>query len=238
MMVRRLRPRGTCRAAALPCIAMSEVISAIDPLPSDPNVLRVRVGGRLAARLQRPDVERLGLGAGQAWTAEVAEAVQQAVELGKARKAALAALGRRALSRGELTLRLEAKGHEAEIIAMVLDELETDGWLDDRAYARSVAHELTRRKPASRRLLMQRLQARQIDVEVAAMVADEVAEADEPTAEAERFARERLRSMGSLPPATAARRIAGALARRGFDAETIEAVLSELELFREHSEHE
>lgn len=210
--------------------SMSARITALDPLPSDPNLLRVRVGGRVVARLTRADAERLQLEVGQAWTEDLSARVQQVIDTVKARKAALAMLSRRALSCGEMAERLEKRGHEQAIVHTLVNQLTNDGWLDDRAYARTIVYEVLRKKPAAKMLLVQKLQVRKIDSELALEVAEEALGETDQVAAAEQFAIQRMESMKGLSKTTVVRRIAAQLARRGFDQETIEQVMSRLGL--------
>lgn len=214
---------------------MTATISAIDPMPSDPNVLRVRVEGRIEARLSRPDVEALKLAVGQKWTSTRAEAVHRAVETAKARKSAFATLGRRALSRRALIERLIAKGHAEPIAKSVADQLENDGWIDDVAYARSIVHEVVRKRPASAAFLQERLQAKKVDDSAIESVLAEHAAVTDPLEQAFVMAQEKLCSMKKITSnaAAAVRRIASALERRGFDVETVEVVIQRLGLLPE-----
>lgn len=204
---------------------MIESITALDPLPSDPNVIRVRVDGKIVARLPRTDVDALELAIGQRWTATLADRVDRAIRVNKARKAALGILGRRAMSRRELTDRLAHKDHEPQTAQAIADELEADGWLDDAAYAESIAHELTRTKPASHSLLVQKITARGVDKATAEHVVRGVLADTDPADAALALARKRLKAMTSVPHSTAARRIAGTLTRRGFDEDTVHTVI-------------
>jgi regulatory protein len=212
---------------------MSEQITAIDPLPSNPNLLRIRVDGAIIARLPRSDAESLELEVGQRWTASLARKVEHALALGKARKAALTILGRRAVSQGELVERLTGKGHEQAIAKAIADELVADGWVDDATYAESIVHDLTRKKPASAQFLMEKLQKHLIDHDIAQQAIDHVLETIDPNQAANELAQQRLASMKSLPRATAARRIAGLLARRGFDEHIIEHTLEQCGLIED-----
>ena len=88
-----------------------------------------------------------------------------------------------------------------------------------------MAREICARGPASPRLIMQKLRQRRIDADLARRVAEETLADTDPVEEAIALAEKRMRSMRSVPRATAARRIAAALARRGFDMDTIRAAI-------------
>ena len=204
---------------------VGEAITAIRPLPSDPSMRGVRIGRRVIARLRATDIESLGLEAGQILTDELAGAIEEVLALTRARRDALRLLGRRGYSSGQLVDRLKRKGHAESTARAVVDELRDGDWLDDEEYARAVAREICARGPASPRLIMQKLRQRRIDADLARRVAEETLADTDPVEEAIALAEKRMRSMRSVPRATAARRIAAALARRGFDMDTIRAAI-------------
>jgi regulatory protein len=206
------------------------VISEIRPLPSDPNLRRVRVGRKTIATLRVADIESLGLAVEMPWTASLAKKVQHALAADRARRDALKILGRRACSRNEIIERLSAKKHVRGLAVEVAQELIAAGWIDDAAFAEAVVHQATRTKPAGRRLLNERLLGRQIDRSVAekAVAAHESTRDDVQAALG--LARKRLATMSSLPVATIQRRFRSLLARRGFDDDTIETVMDRLHL--------
>ena len=206
------------------------VISGIERLPSDPNVCRVRVDGRVIARLRAIDVEALDLSAGQAWTDALARTLEATLAMNKARRTAFNVLGRRAYSRGELVERLVRKGHDRTAARLVADEMVADGWLDDAEYARAVARGVLAQKPAAHRLLVQKLLARRIDRELAEQITHEILEDVDLAGSALELARRRLRTMTGVSDATARRRLGAMLARRGFDADIVLGVLDDLEL--------
>ena len=204
---------------------IGETITAIRPVPSDPSLRSVRIGRRVIARLRADDVESIGLRAGGILTDEQAGAIEGVLAITKARKDALRLLGRRGYSCGQLVDRLKRKGHAESIAHEVVDELRAGDWLDDEEYARAVAREIRARGPASTRLIIQKLRQRRIDGDLARRVAEETLADTDPVEEAITLAEKRMRSMRSVPRATAARRIAAALARRGFDMDTIRTAI-------------
>jgi regulatory protein len=205
-------------------------ITELRPLPSDPNIRSVRVGGRVVAHLRAADLDGLDLDIGREWTPELAEAVQRCVRQHQARKAAMKLLSRRAMPHTVLLEKLLERGHDRDITAQVLDELANDGWIDDERFAESLVHELTNRKPAGERLLIDKLIARGIEADTAQHVVNRALEDRDPVHEAVDLARKRLRSMGAVSRPTAIRRISGVLMRRGFDEETTRAALDEIDL--------
>jgi len=148
----------------------------------------------------------------------------------KARKRAFTMLGRKGLSRRELIDRLVQKNHDEAIAERVADEFERDGWIDDAALARDIIEFERQRQPAAEPLLREKLHSRCIAADIIDRVLHETGRREDPADAAMQLAEQRYRSMRSLPAPTAARRIAGALHRRGFDDDTIETVLNRMNL--------
>ncbi|HRP63371.1 MAG TPA: regulatory protein RecX [Phycisphaerales bacterium] len=206
-------------------IAAGSTITAVEPLPADPNMRRIKVNGRIAAKLSASDVESLGLAVGKGWNARLAKQVKELVELGGARWDAMNMLGRRQLSSGELRERLMRREYSAAIVARVLASLKADGWIDDTEFARAIARSLCERKPAAERLIVAKLAKRLIPEDAALRAARETLEGHEAVDEAKKLIAARARTMKGLNAATQTRRLAGALARRGYDEETIRVAL-------------
>jgi regulatory protein len=205
-------------------------VTAIEPQPSDPNYRRIRVNGRIAARLRIGDVEALRLNVGTRWTKALAARVTEAVAAAKARRAAMTMLGRRALSRGELVERLTRRGHALNVVERVGNELAADHWIDDERYAHDVAEKLVREKGVAKPHIVERLVRRRIDAALAERIADEVAGGEGAFDAAAELAAKRYRTMGALEPRVAARRLAGVLMRRGYDEDVVRAALAQIGL--------
>ncbi len=138
-----------------------------------------------------------------------------------AREAALRLLSVRERSARELALRLGQKGFSPEAIAEALERLKAIDLQSDTRFADRWTAAAAGRGMAARRIQGE-LRARGVDPEVAAQAA-----AADPEAERDRalaFARDRAARMPGADPQVVARRIAGLLARRGYDAETCRAV--------------
>lgn len=207
-----------------------DIVTKIVPLRSDPNIRRIHVGRRVAATLRASDIETLRITLGAAWTASLAKAAAETTELNAARKAAMSILSRRPLSKAEVLERLVRKGHPQPIAARIVEQLVVDRWIDDAAYGNSIVEEVRGRRPAGKRLLVERLTSRKIERDAAQRIADEVCSGTDPRDDAVRLARQRFDTMGDLPRVTARRRLASLLARRGFDEDTTEAALHKLGL--------
>lgn len=143
----------------------------------------------------------------------------------KARAAALRLLKARDRTRTVLRRRLLDKGHEPAVVEAVLDRLEEVGLLDERASAeRAVAREL-RKGAATARLLRQKLFTEGVSKEIAEQVIEDALRDVDPEEAAEAEARVWVRKHPGLDRTTAARRLMGRLARRGFDGEIVRTVV-------------
>lgn len=197
----------------------------------DPNLRRISVGDTTVATLPMNAVERLGLEVGTRWTTEVGERVAAAIDAAKARKTAMKLLSRRGLARDDVRERLEKRGHSPVVAAEVVADLESHGWIDEKAVGESVVREAARKGPASGDFVRRKLRDRKVHRDVADSAATSPAAPASGIVEAEQFARKRLAKLDAeLKPSTKARRVARALAGRGFDDETISTILTRINL--------
>lgn len=120
-------------------------------------------------------------------------------------------------TRAELERTLSGREIPAEVTAEVLDAFERAGLVDD---ARFAAQYMERSRPArglSRRGAALKLKRAGVDPAVVAQTLQNVDEADERAVALE-LARKKARTTRGLEPRVRERRIAAALARRGFTA--------------------
>jgi regulatory protein len=149
------------------------------------------------------------------------------------REAALALLSRREHSRRELARKLRRKGHSRDQIEVVLTRLEEVGLVSDERYARLFVTDTLAVRPLGRRRIVQGLRLKGIEPEAAGRALEEVYRdrAVDDRSLAEDLARRRAGRLQTLEPTAARRRLAGFLARRGFDAvivaDTLRRVLRE-----------
>jgi regulatory protein len=185
----------------------------------------VRISGvrGKVATLHPREVTSLRLSDGMACTDSLEEKIRDAQPLSAARRLALSALKRRALSTSRMREYLVRRGVDASLAAHVIKDLVAIGAINDAAIAESVIAMERSRRPAGTPLLRQKLARHGIDeadVDQAITAAEQVSSAREQAmAEARRTA---ARLPASLDPRTRARRILAALARRGFDEQTAE----------------
>nr|WP_282005418.1 regulatory protein RecX [Propioniciclava sinopodophylli] len=132
----------------------------------------------------------------------------------------------RARSRAELAQAMAKKAVPEAIIEAVLDRFEEAGLVDDAQFA-GLWVEGQQRRMKSTRALKQELRLKGVDAEVVDEALAETADdADYQAASA--LARKKVRTMGALEPHVRYRRLAGALARRGFAPGLCHRVVSEV----------
>ncbi|MDT0203363.1 regulatory protein RecX [Nocardioides sp. AE5] len=139
------------------------------------------------------------------------EADQESV----ARKILLDQLTGQARSRKELADKLAGKNVPTELATALLDRFEEVGLIDDAAFARAWIASRQPGKGLARRALAQELRRKGIDDEVAREALDEI-DPDDEEAAARALVRKKLRTMSSLAPEVATRRLVGMLARKGY----------------------
>lgn len=203
----------------MPAADGSLPVGSLRPLTNRPERLVVRVGRQRVGLVTRESAAGMGLVEGAAWTEDRARAVAEATEALLARDAAERALSRRALSRRELENRLARRGFGPAAAGAAADAMQRLGLLNEAALAEAVVRGMLARKPAGRRLLSSKLARRG----VARPQADEAISRElagrDLAADALALARQRAsRLPAGIEPETAARRLMGLLARRGFEA--------------------
>lgn len=177
------------------------------------------------SRNQRPDRENLAEVIDL--RAKIAEVEQQkAPPYTAVLTEATKTLARKAMSSGELRKALLDKEHEFEAVEQVIQSFEERHFLDDHSLAIAVCEKLRRTKQASKQHIALKLGERRIDRSVIDEVLSEFDAEDElDTMRAVAF--DRARKLGSLDRATAERRLAGFLQRRGWGGSRMTTVVRE-----------
>jgi regulatory protein len=213
------------------------IISEVTPVARDPNYSRIKAGRRTIASVRTSSLETLGIRPGVRWSASLETAVASAAAADVARKQLLRWLSSRPCSTKQAKERLLKKGHATEVVARVVADAVRDGWLNDRSLADDIIRGTISRKPAGRKLLESRLARRGIGKNEAAEAMSRTGTRDEPE-DAWALARRRIATMGSIKPEAALRRVAGLLARRGFDDQTVESTIERLQTLLNRSSDE
>jgi regulatory protein len=134
-----------------------------------------------------------------------------------ARTILLDALTGQARSRKELRDKLAKKDVPGELAERLLDRFTEVGLVDDEAFARSWVESRQRSRGLARRALAQELRRKGVDDDTARRALDDLEPEQEERA-ARVLVRKKLRSLRGVDHATATRRLAGLLARKGYPA--------------------
>ena len=143
-----------------------------------------------------------------------------------ARSIALAKLATRAHSRAELEAALRRKNVPGDVIAELLARFGEAGLINDAQFAEDWVRSRRERKRASRNLLRRELLDKGVNEDAIAEALSSVDDESE-LAVARALADKKAASLAGLEPQVRIRRLAGALARRGFSSGVIASVLGE-----------
>lgn len=141
---------------------------------------------------------------------------------------ALRRLEQRDYSRGELSDYLvRRRGADPEIVEAVLARLEGVGLVDDARFAASWVDSRRRTRQLSRRALAQELRAKHVDTQLIDAVLD-AGDQEEERELALAACRTKALRLHGVDREVAFRRLAGALARKGFPSSTVVSVVKQV----------
>lgn len=146
-------------------------------------------------------------------------------QLERARSVALRALEASPKTRAQLAERIVRAEIPEAVARVLLDRFEQAGLIDDSFFAQEWVRTRHAGRGLGRRVLRQELTAKGIDGGLIDAALSQIDDADEDAAARALVAR-LMPGMSALDPATARRRIAGRLARRGYGPGTIQAAMS------------
>jgi len=203
------------------------IITEVKPDPRHPGIRQVMSGQDCIACIRVKDVTALPVAEGTELNEHVRAALVVSDRITALWLRALRSQARTPASRQRLAGRLARHAHTPEDLEHVLDDLATEGLIDDQRMALAIAEELLRRGPAAPSRLRAALRTRgftEHDIEAAVERALSGHDLEE---DARQAAAGFWRDLHHLAPATALRRLGGRLARRGFSEETIADILTE-----------
>ena len=140
---------------------------------------------------------------------------------------ALRHLDRRAFGTVELKAVLVRKGADEDVVDGVLARLTAVGLLDDEAYAAALVEQRHEARHMSRRAVAVELRRRGLPSDVVESATDGLDDAADWQG-AREAAQLRMRRLAGLDEATARRRLAGALARKGYDPSIVSGVVAQM----------
>lgn len=170
-------------------------------------------------------VHAVWLKVGQALSDDEIAELRAADTVEQARLRALDLIAYRPRSVHEVKRRLQRTGADDAAIAAVVERLKEAGLLDDDAFSRAWVDSRMRTSPRSKRMIAWELRQKGVnsaDIEAA------LEEVDEEDA-AYRAAMQRLPKLQGLAPMERKRKLYDHLARKGFDYETIERAVQQVE---------
>ncbi len=203
-------------------------VTGLRPDPRAPDCLVVEVDGARFASVAADAVRELGLEKGQPLEAAQKERLNYLADVEGAKRVALRLLATRPRSVQEVLRRLRHRGHNPSAAAEIVGRLESQGLLDDRAYAEHFARVRGERGHGRSRLLTDLL-AKGVDRRVAERAIDRTLELEggDQLAKARALTEKRVRQLGALPRAKLQRRLLAFLARRGFVGREVREIVEE-----------
>jgi regulatory protein len=207
-----------------PAAAHDGVVTALVPRRGQGDRVAVYLDGRRAFDVSVLVADSAGLRAGAPLTADRQRDLLAQDAPYRARERALRLLGLRDRSRWEIQARLRQAGFGPEVVDRTVDWLQGLGYLDDRRFAAAYAEGKAGSGWGPRRIRTE-LAAKGVDrrvVDELLQTWEDEAAGREAGAEAlELTVRRRFATQFATDPERAERRLAGFLARRGYDWDTI-----------------
>ena len=207
--------------------AMAIITGIVEPKGS-PNRRRVYLDGRFAFSVKLNVVARFRLREGMELSGQQIEAIEQGEIRQECLDQAMKYLSGRLHSREELRKKLTRQEYSAGLIDEVLEELKRLGYVDDERFAKTRALSAAQHKHHGPRRAMVELMRAGVKKDVADAAVGEVYESNDNVAEARKLAMKQAERLRKLDPQVARRRLAGMLARRGFDYDAIRPVIEEV----------
>ncbi len=204
-------------------------ITAIKPDARKKDLLAIKVSGRTVATLSPSQVVELGLKVDQTWNEQLSLRVQQADRYTNAMRAAMSRLNRKAFSTYQLDRKLAELGHDQAARTQVLDRLTEIGLLNDESVGRAIIHNTARGRGTGPKLLKQKLYRKGLHAQLIDRLVSEYTSDYDQTAQAVALAKQKLAKSDKTDNLTVKRRLYSLLLRRGFDSDTINAAMQELD---------
>jgi regulatory protein len=203
------------------------VVTAIEPDPRKPGVMRVHVDGRPYCAVPASALGRAEVRAGTHLTPERLDLLGEMADEEGAFRTLLRALERRSYARVDLGRRLVRKGHRPAAVESALERAGGMGLLDDARYARNYVETRAARGRGPARLLRDLLAMGVARHHIDAAVAEHWPPDVDRSAMPRALAARRARQMGQLPREAKRRRLVAYLARRGFTGPEVRLAIQE-----------
>lgn len=204
------------------------LITAIEISEDDPNFREIYVDDEHVARVDAATVALIQLKVGSDWAQEQSSAVALHQDQQEARAMAMDLISRRMWGSQELRSRLIQRGVQTKIAELVINSLLEDDWLDDAAYAAALIRETTRKEPAGKFLLREKLALKHISLRISEdAIATYINEV--PAIERAKVCLElRMKKIDPQLLRVSRNKLVKAVIRRGFTTEVVQDAFNEL----------
>ncbi len=206
---------------------MPVITSIVEP-KARPNRRRIYLDGKFAFTVKLNVVAKFRLREGLDLSPDQITAIEQGEIRQECLDRSMKYLTGRLHSRQELKKKLLRQEYSPPMIDEVLDELLRLGYIDDRRYAKTKALSAAQHKHHGPRRALMELMKAGVKRDIAEGAVGEVYESNDNIAAARQLAQKQAARLKKLDPQVARRRLAGMLARRGFDYDAIKPVLEEV----------
>ena len=206
---------------------MAVITQILEP-KGRPNRRRIYLDGKFAFSGKLNVVAKFRLREGMELSPQQIQAIEQGEIRQECLDRAMKYLTGRLHSRQELHKKLLRQEYSAAMIDEVLEELKRLGYVDDERFAKTRALSAAQHKHHGPRRAMMELMRAGVKRDVAEVAVGDVYQSNDNVAEARKLAMKQAERLRKLDPQVAKRRLAGMLARRGFDYDSIRPVIDEI----------
>ncbi len=220
---------SACGEPTAPAGRAATVVEAIEAIRRRPGVYAVTCTGGIIVDCPGEVLARWALHAGQILSDSVLAELKGEAESTLARQAALRLLAAAGRTAAELLAALIKRGFSDRAAAQAVARMKELGYIDDLAYARRLAETLHSGGKRGLPGIKAELSRRGVPAELIPPALASIAEEDE-RATALALATRKMSAYAGLEAASARRKLAGFLARRGYGYETVQWCLSQLQV--------
>lgn len=208
------------------------IVTKIERQKRNPHRVNIFLDNEFKFGIHEATLTKFGLRNGDELDQKTIETISIQEEYHLAHTKALHLISRRLRTERELQLKLLEKEFHPKAIDLVTEELRKSGLVDDSRFARAFIHDIQLRKPAGPRFIQQQLQRKGVPPTIIRTVLHEHFEVESTQKLALKAAStlaHRLKtSRKKIEPLKQRQRITQFLLRRGFDWQTINAVVQKL----------
>jgi len=202
-------------------------ITRIEPQKHRRERYNIYINGDFGFGISRELVLKYNLHEGDMLDEEVIKRIILDEEKRRVKEKALSLLSYRARSTEELRRKLKDKGFSDAVVCDVVGDLRKIGVLDDIKFAASFVYSRMRQKPMSKRLLYSELISKGVDREISQRAVEEFFKEQTEEDVAKEIVKKKVYKYKEIDNRVR-KRLSDFLARRGFDWDVINSVVSEI----------